>query len=72
LCVPWLNSFRSGTPVASDIVVDPSVEFKPVERHPLAADWHRRDVRPDFRVEAVAIHAEIAGRVAKSDQARQH
>jgi hypothetical protein len=47
----------------------PCVQFKPVERHALRADRDFGDGAADLGVEAVAVHAEIARRVAESDEA---
>jgi hypothetical protein len=53
-------------------MVGPCVKFKAVEGDTLPADLDRRDVRPDFGIEAVAIHAEITRRIAKAEQARHY
>jgi hypothetical protein len=54
----------TGTPVAGLIVLDPLVQFKPVERDALAADWDLCQMRTDLGVEPVAVHAKVEGRVA--------
>jgi hypothetical protein len=48
------------------MVVDPGIEFKPVEGDALGADRDFREVRPDLGVEAVAVHADVAGSVAEA------
>jgi hypothetical protein len=60
-----------GTPVARHIVVDPGIEFKAVEGDALAADGDFREGGADLGVEAVAIHAEVAGRVPEAEQPGQ-
>jgi hypothetical protein len=52
-------------------VVYPSVQFKPVESDSLLSNWDLCQVWPDFRVETVAIHAEIERRVTQPQQAGQ-
>lgn len=52
------------------MVVDPGIQFKPVEGDSLSTDRDFSEVRADFGVEAVAIHVEVAGGVAKAQQAR--
>lgn len=54
------------------MLLHPSVEFKAVERDALGADRDLGEVRPDLGVEAVAVHAEVAGGVAEAQQARQY
>jgi hypothetical protein len=49
----------TGTPVAGLIVVYPGVEIKPVEGNSLFSDANFHQMRADFRVETVFIHAEI-------------
>ena len=61
----------TGTSVASDILVDPGIQFKAVESYALAADTDLGEVRPNFLIEAVAVHAEVGGNVPEADQARQ-
>lgn len=52
------------------MVVDPGIQFKPVERDSLSTDRDFSEVGPDFGVEAVAVHAEIARGVPKAQQSR--
>jgi hypothetical protein len=59
------------TPVAIDIVVNPAVQFNPVERDRLFAQGDFGEHGAHFRVELVPVHAEIARRIAQADQARQ-
>ena len=51
-------------------MVDPGIQFKTVERNSLSTNRDFGDVRPDFRVEAVAVHAEVAGGVAEAEKPR--
>ena len=68
-----LYSFRScGTPVAGNILIDPSVKFKAVEADALLADRDFGEVRAHFGVEAVAVHAEIAWCVAETQDSVSH
>jgi hypothetical protein len=60
----------TGTPVAGDIVLHPGVQFKPVEGNPLPTDGNVGEMRPDFAVEAVAVHAKIRRCVAKAYEPR--
>ena len=67
-----MTSFLDGAAsVASEMIVYPAVQFKAIESHPLAADAQLENMRSDFGVEAVPVHAEITGRVAKPDKPRQ-
>ena len=52
------------------MVVDPGIQFKTVERNSLSTDRDFGEVRADFGVEAVAIHAEVAGGVTEAQQPR--
>jgi len=67
--VPWLSPVCRGTPVARHIVVHPGVEFKPVKSNALPANGNGREMRSNLSVEAVAVHAEISGRIAEPQQA---
>ena len=49
-------------------MVNPGVEFKVVECHALAADRDLGEMRADLRVEAIAVHAEVAWRVTQTEQ----
>jgi len=60
----------TGTPVAGDIVLHPGVQFKPVEGDTLPTDGNVGETRPDLAIEAVAVHAEIGWRVAKTYEPR--
>ncbi len=58
-----------GTPVAPFILVHPGVHFKAVEGDTLAADAKFGQGRAYLVVEAVAVHAQVVGGIAESDQA---
>lgn len=58
-----------GTPVAPFILVHPGVHFKAVEGDTLGADAKFRQGRAYLVVKAVAVHAQVVGGVAESDQA---
>ena len=60
-----------GTPVAGDILVDPSVKFKAIEPDALLANGDFRQRGAHFQVETVAVHAEIAWRVAEAEYTRE-
>ena len=62
----------SGTPVAGDIVVDPGIEFKPVEANSLLANWDFCQVRSDLSIKPVAIHADVPRCVPEADDPREH
>jgi len=68
-CVPCFTPF-GGTPIAGDIVFYPGVEFKPVEGDALMADGNSCEKGTDFGIEAIAIHAEISGCIAKAHKPR--
>ena len=53
------------------MVVGPGVEVKAIERDAAIADRDFGEVRTDFGVETVAVHAEVRRRVAMPDQARK-
>jgi len=57
-------------PVASEIILRPRIEFKPIERDTLRADGHEFKPRTDLAVETVLVHAEIARRVAQANEPR--
>lgn len=50
------------------MIVAPGVEFKAIEGNAAAADGNFRQPRPDFRIEAVLVHAEVAWGVAQPDK----
>jgi hypothetical protein len=54
------------------MVLCPSIEIKAIEGDALRADRNLGQVQPNRRIEAVFVHPEIGGRVAQTDQARQH
>jgi hypothetical protein len=51
-------------------LIHPGVQFKSVESDALFADTDFDEVRPHLGVEAVAVHAEIARRIAEANQPR--
>ena len=51
-------------------MVDPGIQFKPVERDALATNRDLSEMRPDFRVEAVSVHAEVARRIPEPEEPR--
>ena len=51
------------------MVVGPGVEVKAVEGDALRSDRDDSDVRTDFTVEPVLVHAEEVRRVAEADEA---
>lgn len=51
------------------MLVRPGVQVKPVESDPPHADRYLGELRPHLGVEPVAVHAEIARRVAVADEA---
>jgi hypothetical protein len=61
-----------GTPVARLIVIRPRVEFKAIEGDALHADPDLGQRRTDLAIEAIAVHPEVAGGVAESDEAGEH
>jgi hypothetical protein len=46
------------------MLVDPGVEVKAVERHPLRSDRNDNHTRAHFPIKAVLIHAEILRRIS--------
>ena len=57
-------------PVAALIVVRPCIEVNAVEGDSLDADAESDDAGAHLAVEAVLVHAEVAGGVAQADEAR--
>jgi hypothetical protein len=51
------------------MVIDPRVEVKSIERDAAVSDRDHGKDRPHFGIEPVAVHAEVARRVAVADQA---
>jgi hypothetical protein len=51
-----------------DIVVNPGVEFKPVERNGLFVQRDFGEEGTDLGIEHVAIHTEIARRIAQPNE----
>ena len=48
-------------------MVNPGVEFKPVESHTLTADRDLGEMRTDLLVEAISVRAEVAWCVAETE-----
>jgi hypothetical protein len=55
-------------PVASEIILRPRIEFKPIECDSLCADRHEFEPRTHLAVETVLVHAEIARRIAQANE----
>jgi hypothetical protein len=49
-------------------LIHPSVQIKPVKGNTLLSDANFNEIRPDFGVKAVPVHAQIKGRIPQSDQ----
>ena len=49
-------------------MIHPGVQFKAVERNSLSTDRDFSELRADFGVEAIAIHAEVARGVAETEE----
>ena len=49
----------------------PGVQVKTVKGNPLAANGDFGQMRPNLSIEAVSVHAEIAGRIAQPDKTWQ-
>jgi len=65
-----VSSRLTGTPVAGLILVHPGVQVKAVEGDTLLADGNSGEMRSDFGVETVAVHAEVERDVAEPDESR--
>lgn len=52
-------------------MIDPGVQFKAVERDALSTDRDFREMGTDFRVEAVAVHAEVAWGIPETEEPRR-
>lgn len=48
-------------------MIDPLIKFKTIEGHALAADRDLGEVGPNLRVEAIAVHAEVARCVTETE-----
>jgi len=55
-----------GTPVAPFILVYPGVHFKAVESDALLPDANLGEGRANLPVKAVAVHAQVGGRIAQA------
>lgn len=51
-------------------MVDPGIQIKSVEGDALLADTDFNQIGADLRVEAVAVHPDVEGRIPQPDQAR--
>jgi hypothetical protein len=59
------------TPTAIHILLRPGVHFKPIKCNALLTDWNLRQTRPNFPVESVLVHAQVAGSIAQTDESRE-
>jgi hypothetical protein len=57
--------------VAALIFLGGGLHFKAVEGESLLAYSDGGELRPDIPIEAVLVHAEVAGGIAKPDESRQ-
>jgi hypothetical protein len=55
-----------------DVSISPLVQLKPIKRNALFPDWNCSDVRTDFRIETIAVHAKVMRRVPEPYQARRN
>ena len=58
-------------PVAALIFIGPGIEVKPVKRDSLRPDRNHGKKRTNLAIETILVHAEIGGRVAQPNEARQ-
>ena len=65
-----VSSRLTGTPVAGLILVHPGVWVKAVEGDSLLAYGDSGEMRSDFGVEPVAVHAAVERDVAQEDESR--
>mgnify|MGYP003387402946 CR=1 FL=1 len=59
------------TPTAVHILLRPGVHFKPIKCNALLTDWNLRQTRPNFAVESVLVHAQVAGSITQTDESRE-
>ena len=59
------------TPTAVHILLRPGVHFKPIKCNALLTDWNLCQTRPNFPVESVLVHAQVAGSTAQTDESRE-
>ena len=52
-------------------MLHPVIQFKSVEGDALFADADFNEMWPNLGVEAVAVHAQVAGRIPEPDQSRR-
>ncbi len=55
-----------------DILLRPRIQFKAIEGDALDADADLGQPRADVAIEAIAVHSEVAGRVAEAEEAGEH
>ena len=53
------------------MLIHPGIEFKSVKAHALHSDGDFREPRPDLGVEEIATGANVVGRIAQTNDARQ-
>ena len=58
-------------PVAGLILFEPGIKFKAIKADALNADADFGQVPPHLRIEAVPVHAEIARRIAETNDPGQ-
>jgi hypothetical protein len=49
-------------------LIYPGVKIKAIKGNTLFADWDFNEIRSDFRIKAVSIHAQIERRIPESDK----
>ncbi len=52
-------------------MIRPVIEIKPVKGDTLLAYRNYDDVRADGPIEPIAVHAQVVGRITKTDESRQ-
>jgi hypothetical protein len=60
----------TGTPVAVLIFVEPSVQIKAIEGHPLPANPNFGDMWANLGIEPISVHAEVARGVLQANHTR--
>lgn len=58
------------TPFAAEVSIGPGVQFKTVKSDALLPHAPFVQLRADFAVEAVLVHAEVGGRIPQANDAR--
>ncbi len=51
-------------------MVDPGIEFKAVERNALSTNRDFGELRADFRIEPVPVHAQVTWSIAETEEPR--